>query len=92
MGQEDSSNFLYLESPIVSSALCRPDKLGSCGFSLMPTLLGFPRALSSWGAGLQEETPVPNSPDGICGSKQELVPAGCAQHVLPSVRAAVEKH
>lgn len=35
---------------------------------------------------------MPNSPDGTCGSEMELVPAGCAQHVLPSVRAALEKH
>lgn len=45
--QEGSSSFLYLESPIVSSPHCRLDKLGSCGFSLMPTPLGSLRALST---------------------------------------------
>lgn len=83
--------FLYLEAPIVTFPHHRLDKLGSLGFSLMPTPLGSPRALSSWDAGLQEETPVPNSPDGTCASKQELVPGGCAQRVLPSERAALEK-
>lgn len=35
---------------------------------------------------------MPNSPDETCASEQELVPAGCAQRVLPSMRAALEKH
>lgn len=84
MGQEGSSSFLHVETPIVSSPHCRLDKLGSFAFSLMPTPLGSPRALSSWDAGLQEETPVPDSPDGPCASEQELVPCGCAQCVLLS--------
>lgn len=63
----------------MSSPHCRLDKLGSLGFSLMPTPLGSPRALSSWDAGLQEETPVPDSPEETCVSEQKLVLPGYVQ-------------
>lgn len=51
---EGSSGFLCLEAPIVSSPCHSLDKLGSLGFSLMPTPLGpsqGPLQLGCWAPG-----------------------------------------